>query len=250
MCHPDWTDDVGQGDRADIALAAGGHLPAWTYGPADGAGTGRVLLVPDIYGPVPFYRHLCALLARRGHHVTLVDPFFREGALDRPDRDAAFARLARHDVARALSDLDEALDATATGGPSGVIGFCIGGHHALNLAARRADLVTLTYYAFPEELPRPVAVASPRPLDQAGSTTGPILAFWGDEDYIDLAVVDRYGRAMADHGVDYEAQVVAGAGHGFLQGLVEDRADSQAARDAWDAGTRFLARHLDTRSAA
>jgi carboxymethylenebutenolidase len=45
---------------------------------------------------------------------------------------------------------------------------------------------------------------------------------------------------MHASGADYQAQIYEGAGHGFLQGLVEDRADSDVARNAWNTALRFL----------
>ena len=51
----------------------------------------------------------------------------------------------------------------------GVLGFCLGGTLALDLAARRADLAVVTYYAFPEgfdgrnPVPAPIDVADDDP---------------------------------------------------------------------------------------
>ncbi|AXV09007.1 Putative carboxymethylenebutenolidase [Euzebya pacifica] len=246
MCHPDWVASVGEGARADVPLADGGSLPTWRYVP-DGAATARpVLLLPDIYGPLPFYRHLAELLADAGHPVALVDLFHHEGPLDDPtDREQAFARLACHDVVRAVDEAEQAAASLAvTGRPTGVLGFCIGGQQALVLAARRADLVTLTYYAFTEGLPRPVARPAPRPIDLTTALNGPILGFWGDQDYIPVEAIARFGEAAEDAGVDHDIRILEGAGHGFLQGIVEDRGDSAVAQLAWAEGRRFLAEHL------
>jgi hypothetical protein len=45
-------------------------------------------------------------------------------------------------------------------GRIGTLGFCLGGNLVLHMAARRADLATVSYYAFPAGLPAPKAVPS------------------------------------------------------------------------------------------
>lgn len=243
MCHPAWSDEVVQGVRADVDVGDR-QMPAWRYEPTARAER-PVLLLSDIYGPLPFYRHLAGELAQLGHPTLLVDLFVRQWQLERPEREFAFERLAALDAARSLEDADAAAAVLAAdGGRVGLLGFCLGGQLALDLAARRSDLVTLTYYAFPEDLPQPVATSAPRPIDLAEEITGPIMGFWGDEDYIPVDVIERFGQAMADHGVAYEGHVLSGAGHGFLQGIVEDRPDSEVAVAAWTQGTTFLTQHL------
>lgn len=240
MCHEDWD---GPGDGAEAAGAeigiavADGALPATLYEPAgDVATAGPCVLVPDIYGTVPFYHELSARLAARGHPTALIDIFWREGPLAEVTRDAAFGRLARMDAPRAIADSAAALDemkAHSGADRIGVLGFCLGGLYGFVLAAHRDDLVVVSYYGFPEGVSAPIGVPAPRPVDLVDRMTGPILSFWGEDDYIGVDVMTRFGEALARNGVDYEAHVYPDAGHGFLQGLVEERPDSAAAADSW-----------------
>lgn len=244
MCHGDWAASVGPG--RGVALDVGGTtMPGWWYEPATPSGR-PVVLVPDIYGPIPFYRELAGRLADDGHATLLVDQFHRQGALAEIDRDLAFQRMARLDAPQALDDLDAVLDRLGgtRGQPTGILGFCIGGHLALDLAARRDDLAVASFYGFPEDLPAAVGRPAPRPVDQAATISGPIVGFWGDQDYIPVEVIERFGRAMSEHGVPYEGHVLEGAGHGFLQGIVEDRPDSQVARWSWGRTRSFFTEHL------
>ena len=55
-----------------------------------------------------------------------------------------------------------------------------------------------------------------------------------------MELVERFGAEAASQGADYRYQVYPGAGHGFLQGLVEERADSASAHDAWKQTLAFL----------
>lgn len=246
MCHPDWTDQVGQGIRSDVDLPDGDRMPGWRYDTATRSGA-PILLLPDIYGPVPFYRHLAGRLAEQGHPTLLVDLFFRDSQLERPDRELAFQRLSEFDAARSLDDAQAAaVELAGEAGLVGVLGFRLGGQLALDLAARMNSLVTLCFYAFPEGVSAPVKTPAPRPIDLAEDITGPILAFWGDQDYIPVEVIERFGKAMAEHGVDYDGRILTGAGHGFLQGIVDDRPDSETAHKAWSTAVAFLDTELVT----
>jgi carboxymethylenebutenolidase len=104
----------------------------------------------------------------------------------------------------------------------------------------RADLSTVTFYGFPEGPGGPVAAAAPRPIDVAHRFQGPIQSFWGDQDNIAMELVERFRAEASRHSADYGQHVYPGAGHGFLQGIVEDRDDSESARDAWKRTLAFL----------
>lgn len=243
MCHSDWGGlPPDEAARRDIALADGARMPAWHVEPDEIRGA-PVVVMPDIYGPSPFYWEITRRLARCGHRAMLVDHHFREGPLTEHSREAAFARRESMDETQALRDLDAAIDSVGDRSDRvGVVGFCLAGQFALDLAAQRADLVTVGFYPFPEGVGGTVRVAAPRPVDLADEIRGPVLCFWGAEDYITGDVIDRFGAAMRSSEADYEAHVYPGAGHSFLQGLVEPRSDSAAAQDAWDRTVAFLSR--------
>ena len=250
MCHQDWDGSPSQ-DRvrsvpADVAVPDG-TLPATLYEPADPPAGGPVVLITDIYGTVPFYREVSGRLAAEGHPTLLIDVFWREGELAEPTREAAFERRSRMDEPRGIADASAALDFLQErfgAEQAGVVGFCLGGLFAMVLAAQRSDLAVVSYYGFPEGVPAPVRVAAPRPIDLAAEMSGPMLAFWGEDDYIGVEAMQRFGDAVKAHGIDYEARIYPEAGHAFLQGLVEDRADSAAAADSWQRTLAFLGQRL------
>ncbi|WP_211260464.1 dienelactone hydrolase family protein [Amycolatopsis jejuensis] len=95
-----------------------------------------------------------------------------------------------------------------------VLGFCLGGTLALDLAATGSDVATACYYPFPRGFGNPSVTKAPRPVDLAEAIRSPVLCHWGD-----------------DH--PYTAYVHPGAGHGFLAGLSEQNADSKPARESW-----------------
>jgi carboxymethylenebutenolidase len=242
MCHETWR--PGSPARpvpAPVAVADGGPMPASSFGPEGEAGD-PVVLVPDIYGPSPFYEEIAQRLAHAGHPTLLVDHHFREGDLPERTREGAFERRSRMREPRALDDIRSAIDAVRRDDrPVGVLGFCLGGQFALVLAATEPGLRVVSYYGFPEGLAEPVVEPAPRPIDLVPQIDSPVLAFWGDEDYIPLSVVRRYADSAAAAERPVTVQVYEGAGHSFLQGLVETRPDSAAAEDSWDRTLAFLA---------
>lgn len=248
MCHEKWKpagERAVEGRQVSFAVSAGQAMPGWRYGHHPSQGV--CLVLPDIYGPSPFYHRLAALLADEGYETVLVDYFFRQGPIAELTRDAAFARRAPMDENLCLQDIGDVIDQLAAERPAarvGIVGFCLSGSFALDLSSLRGDLATVAYYAFPEGPGGPVAVAAPKPIEIADRFRGPITAFWGDQDYIPLPLIERFGAEMARHDVDYEEHLYAGVGHGFLQGLVEDRHDSAAAHDAWTRTLTFLSKHL------
>lgn len=241
MCHqhtaaPTVTDSVETSWRA-----TGTGIPLWCCSPlGDGARDGLVVVIAtDIYGINPFYRHLAAVLAEAGHRVVVPDLFHRIGAARDNSREAAFERRRYLDDARALDDLREAIDFSRAEGPYAVVGFCLGGTLALLCAADQPDQATVTYYAFPKELPAPTAPLT-APTDVAEHIRGPVLAFWGRNDYIEADDIAELEARLMDAPARAEVHLYDDAGHSFLAGLTEDGAETAAAQDAWRRTLTFL----------
>jgi carboxymethylenebutenolidase len=243
MCHESWQ-PTGAAAAAEIltfTAADGAEIPAWRYRGAQAKGA--CLVLPDIYGPSPFYHAITARLAEQGFDAVMIDYFFREGPLAETTRAAAFGRRSTMDENRCLTDIGSVIDQLPGQQPGtriAVIGFCLSGTYAYDLTAVRSDLATVTFYGFPEGPGGPVLDRAPRPIDIAGLFQGPILSFWGDQDNIPMELVERFGSEAARQGADYRYRIYPGAGHGFLQGLLEQRADSASAHDAWRQTVAFL----------
>ena len=231
-----------------VSLPAGESMPGALFSPTDAA-TGSVVLVSDIYGMTDFYLDLARVLADEGFMTLVVDYFFREGGLQEGTREEAFARKQRCDEERTIGDVGAAVDwlgrrAGTEGSRTGVLGFCLGGTLGLDLAAEREDLAVVSYYGFPASMPGPDS--APAPIDLADSITGPILAFWGDQDpNIPVETIDKFANLMREHDVDYEQTVYPGVGHGFLAGLADENAsEDDPAWESWRRTLEFLRREL------
>jgi carboxymethylenebutenolidase len=255
MCHPEVP--AGQPmpdvDRSEVSipLASGERLPGLLARPRDGEGPG-VLIANDVFGRTPFYENLAARLAAAGCVALDVEFFFRLESVDPANREAAFARRAKLDEQQAVRELSQALDwlkqqPGVRGDRLGTIGFCMGGTFVLNLAAERRDLATVCFYGFPAGAPQRSSGGPIAPLSQVDQVSGPILAFWGDQDEgVGMHNVAAYAAALRERHVDFEHVIYPGLGHGFLAAsrLDPDNAAYEMACDAWTRTIAFYRRHL------
>jgi carboxymethylenebutenolidase len=223
MCH---NHSPAPGPNADLVrrrrtTIGSDPVPYEVVEPAANSGGPWIVLVTDIYGVNVFYRYLAEHLAAAGYRVATPDLFHRVGPARDDTRDAAIERRGRLDDQQALEDLGQVIDeAIVPGSDAGRP--CFGAVGA--------------------------AVSAAHPIDVAGRIAGPVLAFWGREDYIDEAEVDELERALDGAPGDAEIEWFEGAGHAFLGGLTEERADSEAARTAWARTLEFFSKQLPVES--
>jgi dienelactone hydrolase len=252
MCHPEVpvgqpTPDVVT-DETRIPLRGGQVMPAMVARPEGGSGPG-VVIVHDIFGRSPFYENLARRLAMAGFVAHLPELFFRQGALRERSLELAFARRAQLDETVALEDLCATADTVKRepGERVGVIGFCMGGTLALNLAARRVDLATVCYYGFVAGEAHPSARSAPAPIDEIDRMAGPVLGFWGDQDPgVKVADVAHFADLAAQRGVAFQHTIYPGLGHAFMaqSGLDPKHPAYQMACESWSRTLDFLRLHL------
>jgi len=252
MCHPEVpagqpTPDVVT-DDVQIPLRGGQVMPAMVARPEVGSGHG-VFIVHDIFGRSPFYENLAGRLATAGSHALLPELFFRQGPLRERSLDLAFARRAQLDETVALEDLCAAADTIKRepGERVGVVGFCMGGTLALNLAARLDDLATVCYYGFVAGEAHASASSAPAPIDEVDRIAGPILGFWGDQDPgVKMSDVARFADLAARRGVAFEHAIYPGLGHAFMaqSGLDPKHPAYQMACESWSRTLDFFRLHL------
>jgi dienelactone hydrolase len=257
MCHPDGPSNAAELDvRTEEASVPVGdaQMPAFHAAPRTDGVHPMVLVIGDIYGArSPFYEHLAELLAASGFDAYVPEYFFRAGELAEKSMEAAFERKGRLDEHRVLDDLEAAVERLRKGdGRVGIVGFCLGGSLALNLAARRDDLATVCYYGFPAGPPGPPGDPSrtaARPLDEVDAVNGPILGFWGSEDArVGMDNVAAYADALTGRGVDFRHSILPGLDHGFLAAAFESDDATNAARATWNETIDFLRAQTATRA--
>jgi carboxymethylenebutenolidase len=230
-----------QTGRIEVA-AAGGVMPAFLARPAGEARLAAVLVIQEAFGLNRHIESIARRLAGEGYVALAPDLYWRAG----PGRAVGYDDLAEAirlmqalddegivaDVASAVGHLERQPFVRAD--RIGITGFCMGGRVSYLAACA---------------LPGRIKAAAPFygggiPLDRTSMLEAPVLAFFGEDDpFIPLAAVEELKAALARHGKQAEVVVYPGAGHGFF---CDERASyhADAARDAWQRLTRFLAAHL------
>jgi carboxymethylenebutenolidase len=246
MCHQDApaNDLAAAVATLDVEIAAtdGAAIPVNVAGD-DGAPA--VVLCTDIYGRSPFYRYFARRLAAEGFRSYLPDVFHRVGELEHPTHEAALARRVRLDDCQAIDDLAAVIDHARRNDSDvvGVIGFCLGGTMALNLAAANHGLATVCFYGFPAGTPPLTESSPPVPLDVASAMSGPILGFWGtDDERVGIDNVHALDERLGAAEVDHAFTLYPGLGHGFMAAIAFDpeQPGYEHAADAWDRTAAFL----------
>jgi carboxymethylenebutenolidase len=225
-------------------------LPRSTPGPA-------VLVISDAMGRSPFYEHLACMLADAGFVACTPDYFFRVAPLrdQQPEtrrarrKDELDEQQVLHDLQatmRWLSQLPE-----VRGSRVGVVGFCMGGTLALDMAAAEpAPAASVAFYGYLTGEPGKALVPPPRPVDVAHQMRAPLLAFWGDQDPgYDAKSLAEFRRRLDAAGASGSFHVFPGVGHGFLREFLEDEASPgyAVAAEAWQRTIDFLREHLAVR---
>jgi carboxymethylenebutenolidase len=117
----------------------------------------------------------------------------------------------------------------------GVVGFCMGGSYALELAIRSHDLAAVAPF-YPGRVGQLI--------DQVNKITAPIFAPFGErDDSIPLDVVKRFQDALEKAGKTAEIKVYPGCDHAFLNDTGPSY-NAEAARDAWQRTLKLFKEHI------
>ena len=213
----------------------------------DGNGGGPgILLLQEIFGVNDFLLGKAADLADLGYVVGCPDVFWRverNVALphDEESLGRAFGYMERFgaiDMAVTAADLLAALAAVRavpeTTGAVGVMGYCLGGRLAYEVAVAGDPDTCVSYYGS--------GIADR--LDDAGRIACPVLFHFGGNDaFIPSEQADAVAAAFAGRD-DAEVVVQPGAGHAFENLLAPAFGDAEAASRSWPVTVSFLERTL------
>lgn len=216
----------------------------------DGAGPWpAVVMVHEVFGIDDNMRAHAARLANLGYLAIMPDLFSRGGA--RKCLTATFKALqagrgqAFEDVEAAKAVVTARADCT---GKVGVIGFCMGGAFALQLAPRGYDASAVNYGRLPDD------------LDSVLVGACPIVGSYGKDDASLKGAASKLENALTTHGIPHDVKEYPGASHAFLNpGPAGPRAFSfiakhvggfgprpEQAEDAWRRIDEFFTEHLRT----
>lgn len=221
----------------DGRLAAHLALPAGDRGPG-------IVLLHEIFGVGDYVRDAAARLAEAGYVVLAPDLFWRtQPGLELPQTDegqaAGMAAAQQLDFAAAVGDAIAALALLrsmpeVTAARVGVIGFCLGGTFAYQVAVHGTPDVAVVYYGS----------GVPAMLGDAGGIDCPTIMHWGGADpFIPREQVDAVAAMAAKH-PRIECHVHEGAGHAFDNHRSETFHMPEPRAAAWELTAAFLAREL------
>jgi carboxymethylenebutenolidase len=220
-----------------------GELGAHMAIPAAGRGPGLVLL-HEIYGVGDYIRDAAARLAEAGYVALAPDLFWRtQPGLELPHTDegtqAGMQAAQQLDFAAAVGDAIAAVALLRSmpevdGERVGVIGFCLGGTLAYQVAVHGTPDVAVVYYGS----------GIPGALDDAARIECPTIMHWGGADpFIPREQVDAVAAMAAGH-PRIECHVHEGAGHAFDNHRNPKFHVPEARAAAWELTAAFLAREL------
>lgn len=220
----------------------GGEMGAYIALPEPGRGPGMLVLM-EIFGVGDYIRRAAERLAELGY-VALAPDLYR-----RTDPDAeydhgqeglqqAFAASGRLDHEGAVEDSLVALEhlrrLPETAQPVGVLGFCLGGSLAYEVALQDDPAVAVSYYGS----------QVPDLLDQGERITCPVIFHFGAEDqYIPVEQARRVAAAAAQR-PEWECHIQPDGGHAFDNHESDMFYRPDAAERAWQLTAEFLAREL------
>lgn len=225
------------GEPHTLRSADGTEFRAFTVSPEQPTGAGMVVL-PDVRGLHPFYEDLALRFAEVGIASTAIDYFGRTAGVEPRGEEFEFwphvmetrPRSVAEDVAAGVAHVRRT-GATAVF----TVGFCFGGRHSFNQAARGHGLSgVIGFYGG----------VAPQDADDKGSPTQlapryecPVLGlFAGTDQRITASDVGAFEAALDAAGVRNEIVTYQGAPHSFF-----DRAFAEHREACDDAWRRILA---------
>ncbi len=231
--------------RSEAIQSPDGAFDVHVSIPESGSGPG-ILLIHEIFGVNEYAKDAARRLSELGYVVLAPDLYWRT----RPglslshsgdDLQRAFAAVAKLDVVAATGDCITALAAlrelpevAKADRRAGVLGFCLGGTLAYQVAVHGEPDVAVCYYG----------AGIPDALSDAASIFCPMLMHWGGADpYISRDKVDAVA-AMATGYENIECHVHEGAGHAFDNNFAPQFHNPVAADRAWEITSEFLNRTL------
>ena len=239
--------DPVQPESASVRVPVqGGELPADLYLPRSERGPG-IVLFQEIFGVTGYIRSRAQDLADLGYVVLvphlywrLGDPVVEEGGEGMPQ---ALELVGRLDWESAVADGAAALaalrDRPEVDGPVGLLGFCLGGGLAFNVAA-----ATSASGSAPDALVSYYGSALPNLLALAPQVRCPSLHHFGEADsYVPIETVRRIEDAVTAGDTDVTFVTHPGAGHAFDNPSPMFHHEG-ASREAWATTTAWLERVL------
>lgn len=217
--------------RAIVSEGTSGPYLAW---PAAGMGPG-VLALHAWWGLTPFFRGFCDRLALEGLVVLAPDLYHGATAATIEQAEKLRGKLKRESAMRDITQAVEQLQVVVGEGHAtiGVVGFSLGGYHALWLAEQASCPVaaTVVFYG-----------------SRAGEYTTSRSAFQfhlaETDPYVSASGLKAMQKSLKAAGREAEFYTYPGTSHWFFENDRPDAYKATEAEMAWDRMIGFLQRHV------
>ena len=204
--------------------------------PSGGGSHPGLIVIQEFWGVNDHIKDITQRFANEGFIALAVDLYDDRIATTAQE---AMQMLQSLDHKAALEKLQNGVDQLKAdplveGGKVGVIGFCMGGSWALNLAAANSDIrVAVPFYG---RVP---------PDTTLQKIHAPVLCIYAGQDgHIPLSEPNRVVDALKKNGVPVELKVYADAHHAFMNDTRKEVYSPNDARDAFARAVAFLKEHL------
>lgn len=190
--------------------------------------TSRVAVLPDIYGLTEFYKGYASYLADFGAQVYLTNPWSAFGELAENTREAAYERRGKLKDGEHCDRLEAFLSSKKI---QTVIGFCLGGNFAFELARRGFKGTLIAVYPLPWGMKNQDEITPA--FEYMPTLAKQITVFMGAADH--LAGPDNIHKleSIASDNESLTLHLYKGSNHGFLTDI--DGADQKLKLNAKDA---------------
>lgn len=215
----------------------GGTVDGYLALPNDHQPHPGVVLIQEWWGLDDFVKDMSERLARNGYIVLAPDLYHGKVVHEPNEAEKAMMQL---NMGQAVTELSKGLDYLTSRDDVqpkkvGVVGFCMGGTLAWNVAIQNNGKVgaVAPFYA---------AGFEPK-ADEIAKVTAPILAVYGDHDpYVPAETRTQIIQTLEQEGKTHKA-LVYNAGHAFLN---PDHGDlvPDAAEQAWNELLAFFKQYL------
>ena len=229
--------------RVQTIQTPDGELDAHVVLPESGSGPG-IVVIQEIFGVGGYIKEAAERLAGIGYVALAPDLYWRIEpgiAIDHTEDGLgqAFQTSQKLDHALAVRDAVDSLQTLrdlpeVTGRKAGVLGFCLGGTLAFEVAIESDPDVAVCYYGS--------GIAGL--LDQSDKIRCPVLFHYGGQDqYIPLEQVEQVAACAASNDA-MECHIQPDAGHAFDNHEAPMFHQPEPAARAWQITREFLARTL------
>lgn len=221
-----------------INFQSNGHTtPGYLAQPDDDQAYPGVVVIQEWWGLVDHIQACCERFAQAGF-VALAPDLYHGEKTDEPDE--ARKLVMALNIERALQEIRMAahhLAGLETVAPKqvGVVGWCMGGMAAFNIAATPGDAPFAAAVGF---------YGRPPTADQIPNINMPVLGLFGELDEgIPPQTAREFEQALQVNGKTHEIYVYPGAHHAFFNDT-RSAYNAAAATDAWEKTLRWFQTYL------